>query len=235
YGGQDLVDKYANDPTVVVNGPGRAKILITADRDWRDYLDVIVDSIANLGGMACVNTTAVLYEGDPGPLAHAIAERLATIEPLPSDDEQAILPTQPVDKATALANYLAAKAAGTTPLLGADQVVAALGDGYAALRPAVHLLSEPNPDKLNIELPFPCVWVAPWSRDSSSGGLEPLRRSLVITAITGDDELIDDLLDEPTLANVYRGRHPTYFATPEIPHDGFLADILMRNKGFVGD
>ena len=40
YGGQDVVDKYANDPTVVVNGPGRAKILITADRDWRDYIDI---------------------------------------------------------------------------------------------------------------------------------------------------------------------------------------------------
>src|SRR5258707_6411127 len=87
YGGQDVVDKYADDPTVVVNGPGRAKILITADRDWRDYIDIVVDSIANLGGMACVNTTAVLYEGDPVPLAQAIAERLATLDPLPNDDE----------------------------------------------------------------------------------------------------------------------------------------------------
>ena len=86
YGGQDVVDKYAVDPTVTVNGPGRTKILITADRDWREYLDLIVDSIANLGGMACVNATAVLYEGDPAPLAEAIAERLATIEPLPSED-----------------------------------------------------------------------------------------------------------------------------------------------------
>jgi acyl-CoA reductase-like NAD-dependent aldehyde dehydrogenase len=232
YGGQDVVDKYANDPTVVVNGPGRAKIVITADRDWRDYIDLIVESIANLGGMACVNTTAVLYEGDPAPLARAIAERLATIEPLPTDDERAILPTQPIDKARALASYLAVKAAGTTPLLGADQVVAALSDGYAALRPAVHLLAEPDGDKLNIELPFPCVWVSPWSRGA---GMEPLRRSLVVTAITGDEELIDDLLAEPTVTNVYCGHHPTFYGAPEIPHDGFLADALMRNKGFIRD
>jgi acyl-CoA reductase-like NAD-dependent aldehyde dehydrogenase len=232
YGGQDVVDKYADDPTVVVNGPGRAKILITSDRDWHDYIDIVVDSIANLGGMACVNTTAVLYEGDPVPLAQAIAERLATLEPLPNEDERAILPTQPIDKARALANYLAAKAAGTTPLLGADQVVAALGDGYAALRPAVHLMAEPDADKLNIELPFPCVWVSAWSRDA---GIEPLRRSLVITAITGDEELIDELLADPTVSNVYWGPHPTYWAKPEIPHDGFLADVLMRNKGFIRD
>ena len=232
YGGQDVVDKYANDPTVVVNGPGRAKILITADHDWRDYIDLIVDSIANLGGMACVNTTAVLYEGDPGPLAQAIAARLATIEPLPSEDERALLPTQPIDKARAVASYLAAKAAGTTPLLGADQVVADMGDGDAALRPAVHLLAEPDVDKLNIELPFPCVWVSPWSRGA---GMEPLRHSLVITAITGDEKLIDDLLTEPTVTNVYSGHYPTFYAAPEIPHDGFLADVLMRNKGFIRD
>jgi len=236
YGGQDVVDKYAHDPTVVVNGPGRAKILITADRDWRDYIDTIVDSIANLGGMACVNTTAVLYEGDPVPLARAIAERLAAIEPLPSEDERAILPTQSIDKAEALANYLAVKAAGTAPLLGADQVVAPVGDGYAALRPAVHVLAEPDSgeliEKLNIELPFPCVWVAPWKR---AAGIEPLRHSLVVNAITGDDDLIDGLLSEPTITNVYRDRHPTFYGAPHIPHDGFLADVLMRNKGFIRD
>jgi acyl-CoA reductase-like NAD-dependent aldehyde dehydrogenase len=232
YGSQEVVDRYANDPTVLVNGPGRAKILITADQDWRDYLDVITDSIANLGGIACVNTTAVLYEGDPTPLAHAIGERLSEIPVLPIEDERAILPTQNIDQARALASYLAATATGTTPVLGADQVVAALTDGCAALRPAVHLLPKPDVTKLNVELPFPCVWVSPWSR---SDGLEPLRHSLVINAITTDDELIDVLLADPTVANVYRGRHPTYYGAPEIPHDRFLADFLMRNKGFIRD
>ncbi|WP_025737338.1 aldehyde dehydrogenase family protein [Mycobacterium genavense] len=232
YGGQDVVDKYAADPTVMVNGPGRAKILITADRDWRDHLDLIVDSIANLVGMACVNATAVLYEGDPAPLAAAIADRLAALEPLPTEDEQAILPTQPVEKAQALAAYLAAKAAGTTALLGADQVVAAVGAGYAALRPAVHLLTAPDVDKLNTELAFPCVWVSPWSR---ADGLATLRKSLVVNVITAADDLIDGLLGDSAIGNVYRGNHPTYYGAPEIPHDGFLADVLMRNKGFIRD
>jgi acyl-CoA reductase-like NAD-dependent aldehyde dehydrogenase len=232
YGGQDVVDKYAADPSVFPNGPGRTKILITADKDWRDYLDIIVDSISDMGGMACVNTTAVLYEGDPAPLAQAIAERLSTITPLPNSDERAILPIQPIDKAQALAMYLAAKAAGTTPVLGADQIVADLGDGYAALRPAVHLLAKPDTAKLNIELAFPCVWVSPWSR---SDGLQPLRHSLVLNAITGDEDLIDDLVNEPTVTNVYSGHHPTYEMRPQIPHDGFLADFLMRNKGFIRD
>jgi acyl-CoA reductase-like NAD-dependent aldehyde dehydrogenase len=232
YGGQNVADKYAHDPTVFVNGPGRTKILITAEQDWREFLDVIVDSIANLGGMACENATAVLYDGDPAPLAQAIAARLATIAPLPSSDEKAILPTQPIAKAEALATYLGAKATGTTAVLGADQVVADLGDGYAALRPAVHLLTTPDVDKLNIELSFPCVWVSPWSR---SDGIEPLRHSLVLNAITTDEDLIDDLVNEPTVTNVYRGHHRTYHMTPAIPHDGYFADFLMRNKGFIRD
>jgi acyl-CoA reductase-like NAD-dependent aldehyde dehydrogenase len=231
YGGQDVVDKYAADPRVLTNGPGRTKILITAECDWREYLDVIVDSIANLGGMACVNATALLYEGDPAPLAHAVAEQLSTIEPLPNTDERAVLPTTSLDAARVIAHHLATRAAGTLPILGADQVVAELGGGFAALRPAVHLLTGPDPATLNVELPFPCVWVAPWSR---ADGIAPLRDSLVLGAITTDDGLVEELVNEPTVTNVYLGRHPTHQSAPHIPHEGFLADFLMRNKGFLG-
>ena len=230
YGGQDVVDRYAHDPRVLTNGPGRTKILITAECDWREYLDVIVDSIANLGGMACVNATAVLYEGDAAPLAVAIAERLSTIAPLPNTDERAVLPTTSIDAARALADHLAAKAVGTVAILGADGVVADLGGGFAALRPALHLLPGPDPAKLNVELPFPCVWVSPWAR---ADGVAPLRNSLVLGVITSDDALVDELVHEPTVTNVYRGHHATHFSAPHIPHEGFLADFLMRNKGFI--
>ncbi|ALR12197.1 aldehyde dehydrogenase [Mycobacteroides saopaulense] len=232
YGGQDIVGKYAGDPTVMVNGPGRSKILITAEHDWRDYLDIVVESIGGHGGMACTNTTAVLFEGDPRPLAEAIAARLAQITPLPVTDERAVLPVQPLDAARRVGEYLAARAQGATALLGAQQVVADLGDGSAALRPAVHLLQRADVDKLNTELAFPCVWIAPWSR---ADGVVPLRHSLVITAITSDGELIDALVAEPTVSNVYSGRHPTSYAAPHIPHDGFLADFLMRTKGVIRD
>jgi hypothetical protein len=76
------------------------------------------------------------------------------------------------------------------------------------------------------------VWVSPWTR---ADGLAPLRHSLVINAITKDEELIDDLLNEPTVANVYSGRHLTSYAAFDVPHDGFLADFLMRTKGIIRD
>ncbi len=230
YGGQDVVDKYVADRSVFVNGPGRSKILITADRDWRDYLEVIVDSVCAHAGTACVNATAVLYEGDPAPLARAIAEGLSTLPSLPPADEQAVLPVVSAATAKSIADFLRVRAAGATPLLGADQVVGDLGDGTAALRPAVHLLAGPDPDMLNTELAFPCVWVSAWSREE---GLEPLRHSLVLNAITGDEELIDALVAEPTVVNVFSGPLPTHHTAAGLPHDGFLPDFLMRNKGFV--
>jgi acyl-CoA reductase-like NAD-dependent aldehyde dehydrogenase len=232
YGGQDVVDKYARNSNVFTNGPGKSKILITAEQHWRDYLDVIVDSIAGLGGMACVNTTAVLYEGNPAPLAQAIADRLRRIEPLPADNEQAVLPVQTLVAARRLAEHLERVATGTVPILGAGQVVAPLGNGEAALRPAVHVVPGADPDKLNTELAFPCVWVAPWSRASGFG---PLRNSLVLNAITTDEHLLDDLLAEPTITNLYSGHHRTHYRHPRVPHDGFLADFLMRNKGCIRD
>ncbi|WP_319447668.1 MULTISPECIES: aldehyde dehydrogenase family protein [unclassified Mycobacterium] len=223
YGGQDVADRYAADQTVLVNGPGRTKIIVTAEQDWRDYLDELVDSISNLGGMACVNATAVLYEGDPTQLADAIAVRLAA---LPPDT----LPTAPVADARALADHLAAKAAGTVAVLGADQVVADRGDGRAALRPAVHRLTTLDIDTINTELPFPCVWVAPWTR---ADGIPPLRNSLVVNAITRDEDLIDALVDEPSVVNLYVGRQVTHHGAAQLPHEGFLADFLMRNKAFI--
>ena len=142
------------------------------------------------------------------------------------------LPTTPLADAHALAEYLAATAIGTVAVLGADQVVADRGAGRATLRPAVYRLSTLDVDTINVELPFPCVWVSGWTRGD---GLVPLRNSLVIGAITADDALIDQLLAEPTVTNVYRGSVPTHFAAPHIPHDGYLADFLMRNKGFISE
>jgi hypothetical protein len=191
-----------------------------------------VESVSSDGGMGCANTTAVLYEGDAAPLAEEIAARLSEIKPLPPADPDAVLPTQPTAKAHALAAFLAQRAQGSTALLGADQVVVDVGKGYSALRPAVHLLAKPNPDQLNTELPFPCVWVSPWSR---SDGLAPLRHSLVLSAITADADLLDALIDEPTITNVYSGHYSTNYMTPEMPHDGYSADFLMRNKGFIRD
>ena len=230
YGGEEVMRKYASRSKVLPQGPGRSKILLTADVDWREHVDVIVDSICHEGGRACVNTTAVFVEGDPTEVAEAVAERLGVIPSLPPEDEHAVLPVLPVGEAEGLERYLLAKAAGTVSWLGGDGVVDELGDGSAALRPAVHQLDRPDAAQAGIELAFPCVWFVPWTRQA---GLDPLRETLVLTAITQDTGLVDALVAEPTISNVYVGDHPTYWIEPGVPHDGYLSDFLMRTKAVV--
>lgn len=230
YGGADVVAKYAGDARVLPQGPGRSKILVTAEVDWRDHLDTIVDSIAHEGGVACINATGVLVEGDPAPLAEAIAERLAAIPSLPPEDDQAVLPVQPVDSARAFEKYLLGQATGARAWLGGDGIVDELDSGGAALRPAVHELERADDRRLGIELAFPCAWVAPWTR---ADGVAPLRDTLALTALTTDEGLVDQLIDEPTVSNVYLGDHPTYWIEPGVPHDRYLGEFLMRTKAVV--
>ncbi|MFD6391255.1 aldehyde dehydrogenase family protein [Nocardia sp. NPDC060259] len=230
YGGQDVVDKYGASPRVLTQGPGRSKILITADVDWRDHIDVIADSVSHLGGTACTCTTAVLVEGDPEPVALALAEHLARIPSLPADHPDAILTVQPVPTVTAIDEYLHEVAGTAKPLLGGDTIVDELPSGGAVLRPAVHLVDSATAPQLGVELAFPCVWVGPWR---PTDGIVPLRNSLVLTAMTTRGELVEALLNDPTITNLYLGDNPTTWLRPGVPHDGYLAEFLMRCKGMI--
>lgn len=226
YGGDDVVAKYAGSTTVLPQGPGRSKILLA---DGGTHLDTVVSSISSEAGMACVNTTAVFVEGDPAPVAAAIAERLAALPSAAPDHEAARLPVLPLAAAQAMDRVVTAAARGATALTGG---IEDLGDGSAVLRPAVFVLDRADAAQARVEMGFPCVWVAPWSPDD---GIAPLRDSLVITAFTADDALVDRLVAEPSISNVYVGEHPTHWMRPHVPHDGFLAEFLMRTKGVVRD
>ena len=230
YGGEEVMRRYAGLASMLPQGPGRSKILLTADGDWREHLDVIVSSISAQAGRACINATAVFVEGDPTPVAQAIAERLSALPSLLPEDDRAVLPVLPVAEARRLEHYLLAKAQGTRAWLGGEGIVDELGDGSAVLRPAVHQLERSDAPEARIELAFPCVWVAPWSREA---GLEPLKDTLVLTAITEDARLVDALVGERTIRNVYVGDHPTWWLEPGIPHDSYLADFLMETKAVI--
>ncbi|MGW2714940.1 aldehyde dehydrogenase, partial [Streptomyces sp. NPDC001356] len=195
--------------------------------------DVAQDAVGrgDLDSTACVNATAVFVEGDPAPLAEAIAARLSRLPVLPPQDVRAVLPVCPLDRARALDSYLRSVAAGTRAWLGGEGIVGDLGDGSAVLRPAVHQVADCSAAQLRTELPFPCVWVAPWNR---ADGIAPLRDTLVLSALTRDGALLDTLLAEPTIANVYVGDRPTYWMAPGVPHDSYLSDFLMRSKALVG-
>ncbi|MGW0710930.1 aldehyde dehydrogenase family protein [Streptomyces sp. NPDC002643] len=230
FGDDAVVRKYSSMASVLPQGPGRSKFLVTKDADWRSYLDTIVSSVGGHAGTACINTSTVFVEGDPAPVAQAIAERLALMPSLPPQDPKAVLPVHPIEDARRIERLLLTHAAGTTPWLGGDGIVDDFGDGTAALRPAVHQVSRPDAPQTRVELRFPCVWVAPWSPEA---GIDPFKDTIVLTAVTDDETLVDRLMSEPSIANVYLGDHPTHWLPAGIPHDDYLETFLMRTKACV--
>ena len=97
------------------------------------------------------------------------------------------------------------------------------------MRPAVHKLASPYANQINLELPFPCVWIAPWSQDD---GMKPLLNSLAVTIISHDKNLVKNCINTPSISNVYSGHCPTYWTDIGMPHDDYLTNFLMMSKSF---
>ena len=233
FGGAEVIAKYGG-AKLFPQGPGRSKMLIAGGLDWRDYVDLVADSASRGGGTGCTNVTSVLVEGDAATaqaFAEAVAQKLLAIPSLPPEDERALLPVQALDDAQRIEGYLLETAQRTIPVLGGDGIADDLGDGSAAMRPAVHVVPDvADLQTKGIELAFPCLWFAPWSAED---GLEPLRNTLNLVLIGSDDALIDAALEDGTIRNVYAGAVPSFFGASNMPHDGYLADFLMKPKGFV--
>jgi acyl-CoA reductase-like NAD-dependent aldehyde dehydrogenase len=230
YGSDELVAAYRARANVLVQGPGRSKVLI-ADGRWEEHLDTVVESVSGFGATACVNASTVLTDGDTAGMAEALARRLSEIPVRSPFDEDAVLPAFPKERATALAAHLRSKLDGAE-LISDDDLVVNLPGGGAVLRPAVVVLERATAPQTRIELPFPCVWVAPWT---PADGIAPLRDTLTLTAFTTDSDLVTRLAEETSISNLHIGEHPTYLMQPGLPHDGHLADFLMKSKTVIRD
>jgi hypothetical protein len=103
------------------------------------------------------------------------------------------------------------------------------GEGsLATVTPAVVELASARDPLLSYEVPFPCVWVAPFERDA----VDVLDGALVLSLHTADRGLVAEAMELTAVSNVYRGK-PTSWVHPDVPHDGFLGEFLMRAKGLA--
>ncbi|MGK5545991.1 aldehyde dehydrogenase family protein [Streptomyces sp. URMC 127] len=229
YGGDDVKARYGASPTVKVGGPGRTKTLVGREYAGASALGSIAESVSALSGAACVNTTAVLVEGDHARFAGELADVLRGRAGERQVTAQHLGPRVSRESAEALMGFLRRSASRARALIPLEDVATPHPDGGVVLGPAVFTVEDPHDSLLAMELPFPCVWVAPWTRDD---GIAPLRDSLVVNAMTDDTGLIDELVHEPSITNVYVDV-PTVHSDGNLPHEGYLGDFLMRNKAVV--
>ncbi|MBU2849940.1 aldehyde dehydrogenase family protein [Acidithiobacillus ferrivorans] len=214
YGGPDVAARYGNNPRVLVQGPGRSKIVVGNDVAHEDAVALAAQSVLSLGGAACVSASTVLVEGDPDAFASSLRRELegrTQSQSLPLGRQQ--------------------EAETYERLLQFDDVPwaydRAAAQGYP-LTPHVAVVGRASDPKVQRELPFPCVTVAPFDLRKDCGVLSG---SLVVTVLSRQQWLISKVLADFSIANVYIGNIPTTWMDYRVPHDGYLADFLMCNRG----
>ena len=211
FGGGATVAPWQNDPRVEIHGPGQSKIIIGEDEidRWEDHLDLIASSIAANGGRSCINASGVWVPAHGREIAEALAERLATIlaRPLGDPDAQIAAFTNPAfAEQISGAIDIHLKTPGgedLTEKLRGDRLVEIRGLKF--LNPTVIWCEDAEHPLANTEYLFPFASVVEVPQAEILNAIGP---SLVVTALTEDSALIDDLLASPHVERLNVGRHP---------------------------
>jgi len=235
FGDASSVGVWANDPRIELHGPGYSKILIGPDRadDWEQYLDLMVRSIADNGGRSCINASGIWVTKHAEEIAEALAQRLAAIQPRDEDDPDAQLaPFADSSVATRVSQLIdqglnEEGARDVTASYRNDRLVAHNGCKY--LLPTVVLCDSAEHRLANKEYMFPFASVVTVAPEELPQALGP---SLVVTAITNDSKLIDQLLRSTNVDRLNVGAVPTNLISWDQPHEGNLFEHLYARRAF---
>lgn len=236
FGDSSSTGKWHGDPRIEIHGPGYSKVVIGEDciDDWENYLDVVVASILENGGRSCVNASGVWVPRHGKEIAEALAERLATVAPRAASDEQAqIAPFADPNVAARISKMIEQGLAEP----GARDVTASYRNGErlvswqgcAYLLPTIVECETADHVLANREFLFPFASVVEVRQDQLPERLGP---SLVITAITSDDNFVRRLIASPLVDRLNIGAVATNQVSWDQPHEGNLFEHLYARRAF---
>jgi acyl-CoA reductase-like NAD-dependent aldehyde dehydrogenase len=170
-------------------------------------------------------------------LAHALAERLATIEPRAADDPEAsIAPFVDPRVAQRISDQIDAGLFEA----GAEDVTASYRRGPRLVRHAgstfllptiIHCTSSSHP-LANREFLFPFASVVDVTSDEMAAMPECLGPTLALTALTDDQALIERLLHSELIGRLNLGPIQTNTIVWDQPHEGNLFEHLYGRRAF---
>ncbi|MEX2660359.1 MAG: aldehyde dehydrogenase family protein [Vicinamibacterales bacterium] len=240
FGDVTAVGSWEGDPRVEIHGPGYSKVLIGEDQlsRWERHVDLIAASVADNGGRSCVNASGVwVAETHAEAVATALAEKLVQIVPRGADDPLATLAPF-ADPKVAERISLQIDIGLDTP--GAREITADLRrgprlvehDGCTYLLPTVVLCDSRDHPLANREFLFPFVSVVKVTAEEMARMPEPMGKTLVVTALTGNRPLVDRLLASPQVDRLNVGPIPTNVISWDQPHEGNLFEHLYARRSF---
>jgi acyl-CoA reductase-like NAD-dependent aldehyde dehydrogenase len=242
FGDAATIAPWRGDARVQVHGPGFSKVLFGADQlsAWPAHLELVTGSILANGGRSCINASGLwLPAPGAGPrstpgreLAEALARRLAAVAARPLDDPQAQLAAWP-DPAAArrVSDWIDQRLAPgeaedlTAAVRGSGRVAEL--DGCTFLLPTLIWVRDPDHPLAHAELLFPFCSVVEVPPGELLSRLGP---TLVLTALTADEDLRRQLLDCRAIDHLHLGAVPTWQVSFAQPHEGNLFDFLYRRR-----
>jgi len=236
FGDQSSVKAWKNDPRVQIHGPGWSKVIIADDKisEWEKYLDVIVTSIVENGGRSCLNTSGVWVSSHGREIAETLAKRLAQIEAKPMDHPEARLAAFTNKKFAQRINGMIESQLQTSGAIdltakyrGGQRLVEI--DGCAFLLPTILWCENPQHPLANTEFLFPYASVVQVPQKDM---LDAIGSSLVVTAITEDENFKKELFASPNVDRLNFGAIPTNKISWDQPHEGNLFEHLYRQRAF---
>src|SRR5436190_1871634 len=236
FGGLPTVERYHGNPRVQVHGPGFSKIIIGDDEvdNWRDYLDLMTDSVLLNSGRGCINCSGIWVSRHGAEIADALAKRLGPVAPLPMTDPKAALAPFTVP---GQADAVSAQIDDGCQQPGVTEVTAKYRNGPRLvkhercdyLRPTVVHSTSPDTAMAKAEYMFPFVTVVDCPQDKM---LSSIGQTLVCSGITKDPKLSQALLDATNIDRLNIGALKTIALNWLQPHEGNIIDFLFRNRAF---
>jgi acyl-CoA reductase-like NAD-dependent aldehyde dehydrogenase len=239
FGDVAAVGSFAGDPRIELHGPGYSKVLLGPDaaKNWQPLVEVMAKSIADNGGRSCVNASGVWTPANGREIADAIARELAKIVPRAADDPAAeIAPFVDRRVASHINNQIEAGLAEP----GAEDMTAKYRkgprlvelDGSTYMLPTVIHCSSSQHPLANREFLFPYAAVVDLTPEEVAALPEPLGPTLSATAITGDQQLVNRLLNSELIGRLNLGAIQTNKISWDQPHEGNLFDHLYGRRAF---
>ena len=237
FGDAKTVRQYSSNPGVQLHGPGWSKVVLAGAEaeEWQPHVETMAASVADNGGRSCINASGVWTTANGREIAEALAERLAKIEARPLDHPEAGLAAFPsLQAAQGLSDYIDARlgdgAEDLTARYRAGGRVAEAG-GCAFVLPTVIYCTDPDHELAHAEFLFPFVSVVEAGRDDL---VRRMGASLVVSAITEDPEMRQEILSAVNVERLNFGSIPTSHVTWDQPHEGNLFEHLYRQRAIQG-
>jgi acyl-CoA reductase-like NAD-dependent aldehyde dehydrogenase len=239
FGDLGAVGSFRGDPRIELHGPGYSKLLLGMDQvdSWQRSIDLIAASIADNGGRSCVNASGVWTPRHGSQIARALAQRLVKIEPRSAQDPEAsIAPFADPAVARRLSDQIDAglQEPGATDVTAelrrGPRLVRAHGSTFL-LPTVVHCTSSSHP-LANREFLFPFAAVVDLTAGEMEALPDALGPTLVVTALTNDQALIDRLLGSDLIGRLNLGPIQTNTIVWDQPHEGNLFEHLYGRRAF---